>query len=405
MLNDFRAGMAEATRLTRAGRLEEATAFIQRLIGAIRGTRAPEPAPAPDPAPDRPRDVEDAVIVGETVVAEAVATPDAAREQPRREAPGRTRRPRRARERRPGLHETLRRLAEQGLPAGAGKVAPPVPAGARFENAAYSGPLGARDYRLFVPAGADAAEAPLPLVVMMHGCTQNPEAFALATGMNVAAGEAGVIVAYPAQAFTANPKRCWNWFRPEDQRRDAGEPALIAGIVRQVLATENADAARIYVAGMSAGGAAAATLGAAYPDLFAAVGVHSGLPHGAASDLGSALAAMRQGARGAAPARPVRTIVFHGDADRTVNAANADALAAQATAAGSGLSRDVERGEAGGRAYSREIHSDAAGRTVCELWTIHGAGHAWSGGKAGASHADPLGPDATREMLRFFLEG
>lgn len=367
MSSDFAAGMAEATRMTRDGRLAEATTLIQRLL---RGAPAAAPALSPDAPPP------------------AEAAPRAAGRRPR-------------------LRETLRRLLERSRALDAEEVAPPppVPAGARFEAGRHEGALGARDYRLYVPSTPDVAAGPRPMVVMLHGCTQTPDDFARGTGMNAAAEAAGCLVLYPAQPSSANPKRCWNWFRPEDQRRDAGEPGQIAELVRAVVAAEDVDPARVFVAGLSAGGAAAAILGAEYPELFAAVGVHSGLPHGAARDVASGFAAMRLGARGAAAARPTRTIVFHGDADRVVNPANAGALAAQAVAGAEGLDVSVEQGASGGRDYSRARHADAEGRVLCESWVVHGAGHAWAGGDDAGSHADPLGPDASREMLRFFLEG
>ena len=163
-------------------------------------------------------------------------------------------------------------------------------------------------------------------------------------------------------------------------------------------------------------GAAAAIMGKAYPDLYAAVGVHSGLPCGAAGDLPSALAAMRQGApagrAGARPAgergRPVPTIVFHGDRDGTVSPRNGDQVIARARAAAAGelqATAAVQRGQAsGGRAYSRTLHADADGKAALEQWVVHEAGHAWSGGSPAGSYTDPRGPDASREMLRFFLD-
>ena len=207
----------------------------------------------------------------------------------------------------------------ENLPFARPKPAPETPAGAdadaRFEERSYTGPEGTMHYRLYRPAQAKAG---MPLIVMLHGCTQSPEDFARGTGMNRLAEARGFLVAYPRQTQAANAQKCWNWFKPGDQQRDRGEPALLAGVTRQVIAEEHADPARVYVAGMSAGGAAAAIMAAEYPDLYAAVGIHSGLACGAARDLPSALNAMARGGDRptAAPASLVPTIIFHGDADR-----------------------------------------------------------------------------------------
>lgn len=275
-----------------------------------------------------------------------------------------------------------------------------------FERRLHAGPTGQLEYMLYRPVDATPG---MPLVVMLHGCTQTPEDFARGTGMNRLADELGFLVAYPRQSQAANQQRCWNWFRPGDQQRERGEPALIAGVTRDVIVAEDADATRVYVAGLSAGGAAAAIMADAYPDLFAAVGVHSGLACGAARNLPGALAAMKHGGassrRRRADAAFVPLITFHGDSDATVHEANARDLVASATAAaGVPVIVEVKEGRAGGRSYARALSRDFAGRVLIEQWTIAGAGHAWSGGDPTGSYADATGVDASREMLRFFLE-
>ena len=292
-------------------------------------------------------------------------------------------------------------LAGAGLNTGT-RAAAPVPAGARFEERVFSAAAGSRRYKVFVPSGYRGQA--LPVVVMLHGCTQNPDDFAAGTQMNAVAEEQTFLVAYPEQPQSANMQRCWNWYAAGDQTRDGGEPALLAGIARVVVAEFSADPDRVYAAGLSAGGAAAAILAATYPDLFAAVGVHSGLACGAARDVGSAFAAMK--GQGAAPGRnrqAVPTIVFHGDADRTVHPANGDHEVAQAMAA-SGLAETVSRGTSpGGVTYTRTVRGAGSGPAQLEYWVLHGAGHAWSGGSPDGTYTEPRGPDASREMVRFFL--
>ncbi|WP_116084097.1 PHB depolymerase family esterase [Tropicimonas sp. IMCC34011] len=265
--------------------------------------------------------------------------------------------------------------------------AAPVPEGAQVEMRRHDGSAGGRDYRLFVPSPREGGFA--GLVLMLHGCTQSPEDFALGTKMDQAAEEAGFVVAYPAQTGASNAQSCWNWFRPEDQGRARGEPAIL-GALAQDLAAEFSLEGRVFAAGLSAGGAMAAVLAETHGDVFAAVGIHSGLPAGAARDLPSALAAMQGQVGGGRPAaRPA--IVFHGTADRTVSPANAAALVP-----GDGVVTEHERE---GRRWTRMTTAGGS-----ELWIVEGAGHAWFGGDAGGSHADPAGPDASGEMLRFFAE-
>jgi poly(hydroxyalkanoate) depolymerase family esterase len=291
-----------------------------------------------------------------------------------------------------------------------GRAPAPLPEGARFEDRTYANEAGSRPYKLYVPSGYTGQA--LPLVVMLHGCTQSPDDFAAGTRMNELAEEEMFLVAYPAQTQTANMSKCWNWFSAGDQQRDQGEPSLIAGITRQILRDFPVESGRVYIAGLSAGGAAAAVMGANYPDLYAAIGVHSGLACGAASDMPSAFAAMRQGgsvgaggphhhggSKGAVP-----TIVFHGDRDTTVNPVNGDQVIAQAKATAD-LRTTVSRGAAsGGIGYTRTVQADESGRPMLEQWVLHGAGHAWSGGSPAGSYTEPRGPDASREMMRFFLE-
>jgi poly(hydroxyalkanoate) depolymerase family esterase len=415
--------MAEATRLTTTGNLAEAAALIQRLL---QGGDISEPAhtgPTSTATPPTIIDVEPVVLDDTDPQPTAKAAKPAA--QPASGFTGKF-----YPKPRTGLAETLRDLAARAKIAqfdagqfdiskfdigkfdigglnglngisGLRPVSEPLPEGATFETATFTNPAGTRDYKLYAPASRTSQ--PMPLIVMLHGCTQSPDDFAAGTRMNALAEEHGFFVAYPAQPSSANANKCWNWFNANDQGRDRGEPSLIAGITRQIMKDHPVDPGRVYVAGLSAGGAAAAIMGAAYPELYAAIGVHSGLPVGAARDIASAFIAMSQGATGSGlNTRVVPTIVFHGDKDFTVNASNGDAVVAQSKATATELRSTVQRGQApGGHAYSR---TNPSGKALCEQWTIHGAGHAWAGGSSSGSYTDPRGPDASREMVRFFFE-
>ncbi len=294
----------------------------------------------------------------------------------------------------------------------AARPAKPINNSGEFLRRTYVGDGGTLDYKCYVPASL--ADRP-PLVVMLHGCSQSPDDFARGTGMNRLADELGCVVAYPAQTSSANGAKCWNWFRPGDQQRDRGEPALIAGITREAMAEHECHRQRIYVAGLSAGGATAAIMAANYPDLYAAVGIHSGLAFGAARNLPSAMMAMRRagGSLGRSagkrtstgPAGFVPVITFHGDRDTTVHGDNSEEIVANASAAaGVPLRIEEESGVSeGGRRFTRSMRIDEGGNILVEQWSIHGSGHAWSGGDNSGFYTDPSGPDASRAMMDFFL--
>jgi poly(hydroxyalkanoate) depolymerase family esterase len=372
MILDLNANIAEVNRLIRSGRLVEATALLQGLPRKPNSPEAPEG------------------LDGKPMRTALRGMPEAMR----------------------GLIERFGKLGSSPGPHGMARPLAqpariPLPDGARFMERIYANEAGSRTYKLYIPSHYRGE--PLPLVVMLHGCTQSPDDFAAGTQMNELAEEQGFLVAYPEQPSSANPSKCWNWFNPGDQLRDRGEPSLIAGITRQILGDFRGDPTRVYVAGLSAGGAAAAIMGSAYPDLYAAVCVHSGLACGAAKDLPSAFAAMRRGGPLMSPLmksakRPVPTIVFHGDRDNTVSSVNGDQVIAQSKAAAE-FHMTISHGRsAGGISYTRTVQVDGSGRPILEQWVLHGAGHAWSGGSPAGSYTDPRGPDASREMLRFFLE-
>ena len=382
----------EATRLTRAGQLVEATALLQ---GMVRGAGAPRATSGGTARTALAR------LEPPTIDAKADVVEKREGRQPTQATSAQGRK-------RPGSLDGISGLSALGR-RGPIRPAPPstsdvAPEATRFIEGAFSNAAGRRTYKLFIPSHSQGQ--PLPLVVMLHGCTQSPDDFAAGTRMNFLAEERNCFVVYPEQPSGANQSKCWNWFRTGDQQREGGEPSLIAGITRQVMRDYPIDPKRVYVAGLSAGGAAAAIMAATYADLYAAVGIHSGLACGAASDLPSAFVAMRQGggSKIADSGPPVPTIVFHGDRDTTVHPKNGDRIVEQSAKAAGLKAKVVDGRVPDGHAYTRTNLIDAGGRAVSEHWNVHGAGHVWSGGSPAGSYTDPRGPDAAREMLRFFLE-
>lgn len=348
MSTEHNSMMSEALRLTRAGRLTEATGLLQRgLAGAG--------APARD----------------ESTVASPLGDP------------GRVR-----------------------LPVSAGRGATaraPGTARGEFRQAAHTESAGTRSYHVYIPTST--LSAPVPLVVMLHGGTQDAPDFAAGTRMNELAEQHGFLVAYPEQSRAANQGRYWNWFSAADQQAGAGEPAIIAGITQEVMRSSVVDPARVYVAGLSAGGAMAAVMAATYPDLYAGVGVHSGVAYRAAHDVGSAFTAMRTGGTPAATSS-VPLIVIHGDRDTTVAPVNADKLIASRLATGDVTGRDGPTAihNDSGHSYTRTVHHNPGGVGVAESLIVHGGEHAWYGGSPAGSYTDSRGPDSSAEMIRFFLQ-
>lgn len=304
---------------------------------------------------------------------------------------------------------------------------PPKPIPAVSEVAPHDGQFltkevttkaGTRKYKLFIPAAYNGAR-PFPLIVMLHGCTQDADNIARGTQLNKVAEERGLLVAYPEQPAGSNLLKCWNWYEPANQKRDEGEPALIAAITQEVISSYSVDRRRVYIAGVSAGAAMALTTAYVYPELFAAVGTHSGIAPGAASSITEGMAAMQ---RGAAPAiqlpavaskmmgsspRFIPGIVFQGGADRVVNFANARNIVDQLVGlhpkpSAMEISGDLKGTGSGGYHFTRVTYGN--GRDVVEAWMVEELGHAWSGGSLEGTYTDPKGPDAAGEMVRFFLE-
>ena len=262
------------------------------------------------------------------------------------------------------------------------------PAGASdsFTWGSYDGPEGSRRYKLYVPA-ASAGER--RLLVMLHGCTQDPEDLARGTRMNEVAGAKGFLVLYPEQPATANPLKCWNWFAEANQKRGSGEPALLAAMIQKVVREQKVDPSKVYIAGISAGGAMTAIMGATYPEMFAAMGIHSGIAYGLVTQMSAAITAMRTPKGDTAAlgklvidamgerrkAMPLQ--IFQGKIDPSVNVENANLLAGQWRAANGG----------------KHVH----------VQMVDGLAHAWSGGSKEGTYTDEKGPDASKAFVDFFL--
>ena len=441
----------KATQLTKGGRLMEATRVIQRALGLVGAQKAPVAEAPPRPAsasrsaagaPGGEKSVSDVPFretlkqppANEPAFRAPMDAPDTAPFTPQ---------PAPVMKENTGAPTPSDTAAVDTPAAPAARLAPqpalaPKPRAASFAEFSFRSGDTPYAYRLYVPGfdGTDAAvtdaasPALLPLVVLLHGCKQDAADFALGTGMNELAEAEKCLVLYPEQSSNANSMRCWNWFDAAHQSRDSGEPKMIAALIRKVIKTHGADPSRVYIAGLSAGGAMAAIMAGLYPELFAAVGVHSGLPPGAATDVISAFSAMRRGAkRGKAAAGSANaandanadendafvmpTIVFHGSADKTVNPDNGEQITQAALAAikGAGMTlKKVEQSEdspgapSGRRDTTRTIYRAADGKPYIEHWAIGSGPHAWSGGDAAGSFTDPHGPSASQAMVEFFLQ-
>ncbi len=273
----------------------------------------------------------------------------------------------------------------------------------RFMSRSLTAAAGSLNYKLYVPENRDRE---LALVLMLHGCTQDPDDFARGTRMNRLADEFGLIVAYPHQPRSANAQGCWNWFDRRHQSAGSGEPAKLAALALALSAEFAIATERVFAAGLSAGAAMADVLAETYPEVFSAVGLHSGLQHGAAHDVMSAFAAMKGDGTvqcSGAARKSSRKIIIHGTADPTVHASNGDGLFDGMRQRHPGSTIVISDVKSSGKSATRQALIGASGEVLAEYLPVEGAGHAWSGGDRAGSFTDPDGPDASREMVRFFL--
>ena len=397
--------MLKATRLTGKGQLMDATRAIQRALANLNPLPANQPVAEPQTPPAAPFKTQKAV--NDPIIIDVEAHDITPRRQ----------------------------TSPQSFDEPAdGVTSPPKPEAAMPEPAAASPASQARrpssftegsiqfkgdlyPYRLYLPArpatNTAPADAAMPLVVLLHGCKQDALDFSRGTDMNALADQLQFAVLYPQQIAKANAGSCWNWFESDHQSR-SGEPGMIAALVKRMLSADHdglsIDANRVYIAGLSAGGAMAAITAGLYPELFAAVGVHSGLPAGSANSMIGAFSAMRRGSSAGEPASSaVPTIVFHGTQDQTVHPDNGDHISTSALAAQKKSGASLDKTESvvaskGDKAARRTAYADGSGKVQVEHWSVDGGGHAWFGGAAAGSYTDPQAPSASKAMVKFFLQ-